>query len=121
MQMKSSLFLSCMLLTVSGVASAQAPPTPATPPAQTTSPAPGHATGCAPTQSTAQGNIAPRGCHHGSKPGTARRQAGEIRRRAVSAPRRRSGDAGSHTRQRQHAGDPAAGQPRRRPQRPAEI
>ncbi len=60
MQMKSSLFLSCMLLTVSGAASAQAPPTPATPPAQTTSPAPGHATGCAPTQSTAQGNIAPR-------------------------------------------------------------
>jgi hypothetical protein len=60
MSMKNPLFLSCLLLATSGVAGAQAPPTPATPPAQATSPAPGHATGCTPTQSTPQGNIAPK-------------------------------------------------------------
>ena len=124
MQMKTSLFLSCVLLTVSAVASAQAPPTPATPPAQTTPPAPGHARARHGLHADAidrAGKHRAEGCHHGSKPGTARRQAGEIRRRAMSAPRHRSGDAGSCPRQRQHAGDPAAGQPRRRPQRPAEI
>ncbi len=65
MQMKTSLLLSCVLLAVSGVASAQAPPTPATPPARTAPAAPGLATGCSPTQSTAQGNIAPRGATTG--------------------------------------------------------
>ena len=65
MQMKTSLLLSFVLLAVSGVASAQAPPTPATPPARTAPAAPGLATGCSPTQSTAQGNIAPRGATTG--------------------------------------------------------
>ena len=65
MPMKPALFLSCVLLAACGVASAQAPPTPATPPARTTPPAPGHATACTPTQSTAQGNIAPRGATTG--------------------------------------------------------
>jgi hypothetical protein len=61
MAMKTSLLLSCMLLAAAGAAGAQAPPTPATPPAQTTPPAPGHATDCTPTQSTTQGNIVPKG------------------------------------------------------------
>jgi hypothetical protein len=61
MQMKLALFLSCVLSAASGVASAQAPPVlPATPPARTTPSAPDHAHGCTPTQSTAQGSIAPK-------------------------------------------------------------
>jgi hypothetical protein len=61
MRIKQSLFLSCVLMAASGVASAQAPLVPATPPAQTATPAPGRAYNCAPTQSTPQGNIAPQG------------------------------------------------------------
>jgi hypothetical protein len=61
MRMKHSLFLSCVLVAASGVASAQAPPAPATPPARTAPPAPGRTTDCAPTQSTPQGKIDPRG------------------------------------------------------------
>ena len=61
MRNKQSLILSCVLLVVSGVASAQAPPAPATPPARTATPAPMGASNCAPTQSTPQGNIAPQG------------------------------------------------------------
>jgi hypothetical protein len=61
MRIKQSLFLSCVLMVGSGVASAQAPPVPATPPAQTAVPAPASAGNCAPTQSTPQGNIAPQG------------------------------------------------------------
>ena len=59
--MKHSLLLAGALMAVSGAASAQAPPTPATPLAQTAPPAPSHASDCTPTQSTPQGNIAPRG------------------------------------------------------------
>ena len=59
MQMKPALFLSCVLIAASGTAAAQAPPAPATPPARTAPPAPDHAAGCAPTQTTPQGNIAP--------------------------------------------------------------
>jgi len=59
--MKPALFLSAALVAASGAASAQAPPTPATPPAQTAPPSPARAAGCAPTQSTPQGNIAPQG------------------------------------------------------------
>jgi hypothetical protein len=58
---KPSLFLSCVMIAVSSAASAQAPPTPVTPPAQTAPPAPLRASNCAPTQSTPQGNIAPQG------------------------------------------------------------
>jgi hypothetical protein len=61
MRMKHSLFLSCVLVAASGVASAQAPPAPATPPARTAPPAPGRTTDCAPTQSTPLGKIDPRG------------------------------------------------------------
>jgi hypothetical protein len=61
MRMKHSLLLSAMLMAASGVASGQAPPVPATPPAQTATPAPAQAHNCAPTQSTPQGNIAPQG------------------------------------------------------------
>jgi hypothetical protein len=60
MQMKLTLFLSCVLAAASGMASAQAPPAPATPPARVGPPAPDRATGCAPTQSTSQGSIAPK-------------------------------------------------------------
>jgi len=59
--MKHTLLISGVLLAVAGAASAQAPPTPATPPAQTAPPAPSRAADCTPTQSTPQGNIAPQG------------------------------------------------------------
>ena len=61
MPIKLPLLLSCVLVGTCGVASAQAPPAPATPPAQTSPPAPGRATGCTPTQSTQQGKITPQG------------------------------------------------------------
>jgi hypothetical protein len=61
MQIKLTLFLSCVLMAASGVASAQAPPAPATPPARTAPPAPDRANDCAPTQSTPEGSIAPKG------------------------------------------------------------
>jgi hypothetical protein len=61
MQMKSALFFSCVLMATSELASAQAPPAPATPPAQTAPPAPTRMTDCAPTQSTPQGKIVPKG------------------------------------------------------------
>jgi hypothetical protein len=60
MMTKPTLFLSCALIALSGAAAAQAPPTPATPPAQTAPVSPERATGCAPTQTTPQGNIAPK-------------------------------------------------------------
>jgi hypothetical protein len=59
--MKQIALFSYALIAASGAASAQAPPTPATPPAQTAPPAPARATECAPTQSTPRGNIAPQG------------------------------------------------------------
>jgi hypothetical protein len=59
--MKSALFLSCALIAVSGVAAAQAPPAQSTPPAQISPTAPDRATGCTPTQTTPNGNIAPNG------------------------------------------------------------
>ena len=51
----------------------------------------------------------------------ARRQTGEIRRRVVSARGCRSGNPRTDAGCRQHAGDSAARQPRRRSDRPAEI
>ena len=50
MRMKQSLPLACVLIAASGLAVAQAPPTPATPPAQTAPPAPGRSANCAPMQ-----------------------------------------------------------------------
>jgi hypothetical protein len=61
MRMKPTLLLSGVLLAVSGAANAQAPPTSATPPAQTAPPAPSRAADCTPTRSTPHGNIAPQG------------------------------------------------------------
>jgi hypothetical protein len=65
---KKSLFLSCVIMAVSGAAFAQAPPTPVTPPAQTAPPPPARgATNCAPTESTPQGSIAPQGATTGQR------------------------------------------------------
>jgi hypothetical protein len=63
---KSHLFLSCALMVISGSTFAQAPPTAATPPAQTAPPAPARAA-CAPTESTPQGNVAPQGATTGQR------------------------------------------------------
>jgi hypothetical protein len=63
---KSRLFLTCAIMVASGAAFAQAPPTPVTPPAQTATP-PRGAHNCAPTESTAQGNIAPQGATTGQR------------------------------------------------------
>jgi len=61
MATKHTIFLLAGLLAACGAASAQAPPTPATPPAQTAPAASGRATECAPTSSTSQGNVVPQG------------------------------------------------------------
>jgi hypothetical protein len=61
MRMKQSLFISYMLVAVSGAASAQAPPAPATPPAPTAPPSPTRVNDCAAMPSTAPGTIAPQG------------------------------------------------------------
>ena len=55
--MKLALLISCVLVAASDVASAQAPPVPATPPPQTATSAP--STGCAPMQP--RGTMAPGG------------------------------------------------------------
>jgi hypothetical protein len=68
MQIKNSLFLSCVLMAASGPAVAQAPPAPATPPAQTAPPAPARAADCAPTQQSPQsGTVAPEGTTTGQR------------------------------------------------------
>ena len=87
---KRSASLILAIVMTSSAATAQAPPTPVTPPAQTAPPAPArNATGCAPTQSMPQqGTIAPQGTHsHRSARRAARRQVGEIRRSALPAHR----------------------------------
>src|SRR3989337_588444 len=67
MRMKSSLLLSCMLIAVSGVAGAQAPPSPATPPAQT-APPPVRANNCAPMPpASQQGPVSPEGTTTGQR------------------------------------------------------
>src|SRR5436305_446651 len=50
MRSKNSRFLLCVLMMASGAASAQAPPTAATPAQQTAPPAPAPASNCAPTK-----------------------------------------------------------------------
>ena len=68
MRMKQSLFISCALIAVSGAAIAQAPPAPATPPAQTAPPAPMRTANCAPMQpSPQQGTAAPEGTTTGQR------------------------------------------------------
>jgi len=62
MRTKHSLFLLGVLTAASGVANAQAPPAPATPPAQTAQPAPARANDCAPMRpGLPRGTIAPEG------------------------------------------------------------
>jgi hypothetical protein len=54
--------LGCMLMVASGAAGAQAPPSPATPPAQTAPPSPTRSTECAPMPSApGQNATSPRG------------------------------------------------------------
>jgi hypothetical protein len=50
MAMKRALFLSSVVIATAGMAGAQAPPGPATPPAQTAPPSPQSAANCAPMQ-----------------------------------------------------------------------
>jgi hypothetical protein len=52
------------MMAAASSAFAQAPPTPATPPAQTAAP---RTNNCAPTESTPQGNIAPQGTTTGQR------------------------------------------------------
>jgi hypothetical protein len=60
MQVKRSLYVACVLMASPGVAVAQSPPTPATPPAQTAPPA--AANNCSPMQPVPpRGTIAPEG------------------------------------------------------------
>jgi hypothetical protein len=64
--MKPALLISCVLMVAPGVAIAQAPPVPATPPAQTATPAP--ANGCTPMQRVpSQGTGAPDGTTTGQR------------------------------------------------------
>ena len=68
MRMKPQLFLSCVLMAASGVASAQAPPAPATPPARTAPPAVARANECAPMQPVPpRGTVAPEGTTTGQR------------------------------------------------------
>ena len=68
MRMKPQFFISCVLLAAAGAASAQAPPAPATPPAQTAPPAVGRANDCAPMQPAPQrGTVAPEGATTGQR------------------------------------------------------
>jgi hypothetical protein len=67
MQIKQSLLLSCVLMAVSGVAGAQAPPAPTTPPAQT-APPPVRTNNCTPMQPTPHsGAAAPEGTTTGQR------------------------------------------------------
>ena len=62
MQIKQSLLIAGFMIAGSSVAFAQAPPTPATPPAQTAPPSATRANAnCAPTQTDAQGKVVPNG------------------------------------------------------------
>jgi hypothetical protein len=61
MTMKPALLLSCVVMAASGLTHAQAPPSPTTPLAQTAPRSPDRAAGCAPTESTRQGNVVPQG------------------------------------------------------------
>jgi hypothetical protein len=68
MRVKHTLLVSGMLIAVSSAAGAQAPPSPAMPPAQTAPPATQHATNCAPMQPVPQpGTAAPEGTTTGQR------------------------------------------------------
>ena len=59
MQIKRTIFLSGVLVALCGAANAQTPPAP--PAHDAVQPTADRSSGCAPTQTTAQGNIAPEG------------------------------------------------------------
>jgi hypothetical protein len=63
--MKQTALLFCLLMSASGMASAQAPPAPATPPAQTAPPAPVRTSDCAPMPS--RGAVWPEGTTTGQR------------------------------------------------------
>jgi len=65
--MKPTLVLSGMLIAACSAASAQAPPGPVTPPAQTAPPATQRATNCAPMQRVPQQGAAPEGATTGQR------------------------------------------------------
>jgi hypothetical protein len=66
--MKSPLLLSGLLIAISSAAAAQAPPSPATPPAQTAPPSPDRATNCAPMPpASPHGNASPGGATTGQR------------------------------------------------------
>ena len=68
MLMKHFLLLSGVMVSASSVAVAQAPPTPATPPAQTAPPAPIRSSDCAPTKPMPQqGTVSPEGSTIGQR------------------------------------------------------
>ena len=69
MKTKPQFLLSCMLIAVSGTASAQAPPAPTKPPAQTAPPAPARAANdCSPMQPVPpRGTVAPEGSTTGQR------------------------------------------------------
>jgi hypothetical protein len=71
---KHSLFVCCVLTAASGVASAQAPPLPATPPAQTAPPSPAHTSECAPMPSAPRNGAMP---PQGTTTGEAREPLGD--------------------------------------------
>jgi hypothetical protein len=69
MQIKQSLVIAGLVIAGSSATFAQAPPTPATPPAKTAPPSAERANAnCAPTQTTPQGTIAPSGTTTGQSP-----------------------------------------------------
>ncbi len=68
MRIKQLLLLSCVPMAVSGVAAAQAPPVPATPPARTAPPSAAHAANCAPMQQAPHpGIVVPEGTTTGQR------------------------------------------------------
>jgi hypothetical protein len=58
MGIKRAILLSCIVMAASNGASAQAPPGPATPPAQTAPPSPSRTANCAPMQPTPHAGVA---------------------------------------------------------------
>ena len=67
MQIKQHLLLASFLIAGCGAAVAQAPPTPATPPAQTAPVPQRGGTNCTPTQTGPQGTITPNGTTTGQR------------------------------------------------------
>ena len=62
-----ALFSYALMAAAPGTARSQAPPSPATPPAQTAPPVAAGATNCAPTQPVPRGTIAPEGSTTGQR------------------------------------------------------